>query len=168
MDIRYYPLNKNTFTTSGRFMSINHRKCFSLSMLRCEWCDNNTTVQYNSTITILKNARFTNKYETCLFSFIFLATSTHLSGRLNLGQIRESYLRDMLSILDSIEGSKCLVRDDELTGPSSTIVEMQVLKVRVLPTKCTKSRRKNQMVYDYTENELNRLLLRLSAGLITG
>ncbi|OQR66894.1 vacuolar protein sorting-associated protein 33A-like [Tropilaelaps mercedesae] len=57
-----------------------------------------------------------------------MTSSSHLTGRLNLGQIRESYLRDMLQILDSIRGSKCMVWDEELRGPLSTIAELSILK----------------------------------------
>lgn len=59
------------------------------------------------------------------------ATNSHLSGRLDLAQIRESYLRDLLQVLDSINGSKCLVWDGDLMTPLSTILGYPISQVDI-------------------------------------
>ncbi|XP_003745503.1 vacuolar protein sorting-associated protein 33A [Galendromus occidentalis] len=60
-----------------------------------------------------------------------MVSTGHLSsGRLNLAQIRESYVRDMLNLLDSVGGTKCLIWDEELTSPVATVIEYHILKAR--------------------------------------
>lgn len=64
---------------------------------------------------------------------IAVSTGPLSSGRLNLAQIRESYVRDMLNLLDSVGGTKCLVWDDELVSPVSTFIQYPILNVSMIP-----------------------------------
>ena len=89
-------------------------------------------------------------------SVFAVSTGQLSSGRLNLAQIRESYVRDVLNLLDSVGGTKCLVWDDELTGPVSTVIEYHILRVRLSQNTLLSSDRESLCV----QEENNKILAR--------